>query len=81
MKNLDHSLWAFAAVLAAVFFVWLMIRAIRWARKRTTVGSMLAAAAFPFPEQPPPHEQVENANRLRKDAESGDANDSSVPDP
>jgi hypothetical protein len=42
---------------------------------------MLAAAAFPFPEQPPPHEQVENANRLRKDAESGDANDSSVPDP
>jgi hypothetical protein len=59
-------------LLVLIAFGWLMVRAIRWAKKRTKVGSMLAAAAFPFPEQPPPHEQVENANRLRKDAQSGD---------
>jgi hypothetical protein len=59
-------------LLGLLVFAWLMVRAIRWARKRTRVGSMLAAAAFPFPEQPPPHEQVENANRLKKDAQSGD---------
>jgi hypothetical protein len=73
MKNLDQWLWACAAVLATLSIVWLMIRLIRWARKRTKIGSMLAAAAFPFPDQPPPYEQVENANRLKKDAESGDA--------
>jgi hypothetical protein len=32
----------------------------------------LAAAAFPFPDQPPPQEQVELENRLKKSAESGD---------
>jgi hypothetical protein len=58
------------AVLGLVSIAWLMVRAIRWARKGTKTGSMLAAAAFPFPDQPPPAEQVENANRLRKDAES-----------
>jgi hypothetical protein len=60
------------AVLGLIFLLWLMVRAIRWAKKGTRTGSMLAAAAFPFPEQPPPHEQVENANRLRKDAEPAD---------
>jgi hypothetical protein len=68
----DQLLWMCAGVLAAVFLVWLMIRAIRWAKKGTKTGSVLAAVAFPFPDQPPPHEQVERANRLRKDAESGD---------
>jgi hypothetical protein len=68
----DGSLQIAIVLLVLVAFAWLMLRAIRWARKRTKVGSMLAAAAFPFPEQPPPHEQVENANRLKKDAESGD---------
>jgi len=33
---------------------------------------MLAAAAFPFPDQPPPHEQVEQANRLKREGQSGD---------
>jgi hypothetical protein len=72
MKNPDQLLWTCAAILAALVLVWLAIRGIRWAKKGTKAGSMLAAAAFPFPDQPPPHEQVENANRLKKDAESGD---------
>ena len=54
---------------------WLAMRAIRWAKKGTKAGSMLAAAAFPFPDQPPPQAQVEQENRLKKNAESGDAND------
>lgn len=70
--DLRHLAWACAAILAALVFVWLAIRALRWAKRRTKIGSMLAAAAFPFPEQRPPHEKVENANRLKKDAESGD---------
>jgi hypothetical protein len=72
MKNFHQVWWACAAIFAAFVFVWAAVRAIRWAKKGTRAGSMLAAAAFPFPEQPPPHEQVENANRLKKDAESGD---------
>jgi hypothetical protein len=71
MKQLHQFLWVCAAILAALAFLWLAIRAIRWARKGTKAASVLAAAAFPFPEQPPPHEQVENANRLKKDSESG----------
>jgi hypothetical protein len=73
MKNPDQLLWTCAAILAALVLVWLAIQGIRWAKKGTKAGSMLAAAAFPFPDQPPPHEQVENANRLKKDAESGDS--------
>jgi hypothetical protein len=72
MKNLEQMLWACAAMLGVILFVWLFIRAVRWAKKGTKAGSILAAAAFPFPDQPPPHEQVANANRLKKDAESGD---------
>jgi hypothetical protein len=56
----------------AVLAAWLAVRAVRWARKGTRGGAMLAAAAFPFPDQPPPNEQVERANQLRKDAESAD---------
>jgi hypothetical protein len=67
--------WACGVFLAAVLVVWLAFRALRWARKKSRVGSMLAAAAFPFPDQPPPHEQVEQANRTRKDSESGDPQD------
>jgi hypothetical protein len=70
--NQDQLLWVLVAILAVAAIAWLMVRAVRWAKKGTRTGSMLAAAACPFPEQPPPHEQVENANRLRKDAESGD---------
>ena len=72
MGNLKLIFWVFAAVLAAIFVLSLMVRAIRWARKGTKAASVLAAAAFPFPEQPPPQEQVENVNRLRKDSESGE---------
>ena len=72
MRNLNQLLWFCAALLATCAFVWLAVRAIRWARKGTRAGSLLAAAAFPFPDQPPPREQVENANRLNKDAESAD---------
>jgi hypothetical protein len=72
MINSLGWLRACIAILGLVFLVWLMVLAIRWAKKGTRTGSMLAAAAFPFPDQPPPHEQVENANRLSKDAEPGD---------
>ena len=72
MSNLPTILWVCGSGVAALLLVWLFVRAIRWAKKGTKAGSMLAAAAFPFPDQPPPHEQVANANRLRKDAESGD---------
>lgn len=72
MGAVGQSAWIILTSLAIVAGAWLLVRAVRWAKKRTKAGSMLAAAAFPFPDQPPPHEQVENANRLRKDAESGD---------
>jgi hypothetical protein len=72
MKNPYQVWWACAAVFAVFVFGWAAVRAIRWAKKGTKAGSMLAAAAFPFPDRPPPYEQVENANRLKKDTESGD---------
>jgi hypothetical protein len=72
MKNLHQLWWACGGILAAFGLIWLAVRAVRWAKRGTRAGSILAAAAFPFPDQPPPHEQAENANRLRKDMESGD---------
>jgi hypothetical protein len=72
MNNLGALLWTCSAILAVLLLAWLMVRAIRWARKGSRGASMLAAAAFPFPEQPPPNEQVERINRLKKGAESGD---------
>ena len=71
MENLYRLLWPSVAILTALAFLWIAVRAIRWAKKGTRAASILAAAAFPFPDQPPPHEQVEDANRLRKDSESG----------
>ncbi len=53
-----------------VLLGWLMVRIIRWAKKGSRTGAMLAAAAFPFPEQPPPNEQVERINRLKKGTNS-----------
>lgn len=64
--------WLPVIVVAAVLLAWLMRRAIRWARKGSKGGRMLAAAAFPLPDQPPPHEQVENANHARKGSATGD---------
>jgi hypothetical protein len=36
---------------------------------------MLAAAAFPFADQPSPQEQIEQENRLKKESESGEPDD------
>ena len=71
MRNWNSSLWVALGVLAGVLVARLMILALRWAKKGTRAGSMLAAAAFPFPDQPPPHEQLADAIRLDKDADSG----------
>ena len=49
MNKLNQLLWICGAPLATCAFVWLAVRAIRWAKKGTRAGSMLAAAAFPFP--------------------------------
>jgi hypothetical protein len=68
-------IWTLLLVATVVGFVWLAVRAVRWAKKGSKAGSMLAAAAFPFPDQPPPQEQVAQQNRLKKDAESGDPDD------
>ena len=72
MSNWNELILVGVVILFAVLATWLMLRAIRWAKKGSKGASMLAAAAFPFPEQPPPNEQVERINRLKKDAESGD---------
>ena len=75
MKDLEPLLWISSLVAAVAAFIWMAIRAIRWAKKGSKAGSMLAAAAFPYPDQPPPQEQVEMENRLKKSNDSGDAND------
>jgi hypothetical protein len=71
MTSSTQLLWIGAATLVAGGLVRLAVLAVRWAKKGTRAGAMLAAAAYPFPDQPPPHEQVEEANRLDKDAEAG----------
>ena len=71
MTSSTQLLWIGAATLVAGALVWLAVLAVRWAKKGTRAGAMLAAAAYPFPDQPPPHEQVKEANRLDKDAEAG----------
>ena len=65
-------IWIVVATVSVVVVGWGIVRAMRWARKGSTGASMLAAAAFPFADQPPPNEQVEHESRLRKDADSGD---------
>jgi hypothetical protein len=60
------------AALVIAASAWFAVLAIRWAKKGTKAGTMLAAAAYPFPDQPPPHEQVEEANRLNRDTEAGE---------
>ena len=73
--NKEPIIWVCILVVSAVGFTWLAGRAVRWAKKGSKAGSMLTAAAFPFPDQPPPQEQVEQQNRLKKDADSGDPDD------
>jgi len=60
------------AVACVAVAVWLGVRAVRWAKKGTRGGKVLAGALFPFPDQSSPQEQVEQQIRLRKDTESGD---------
>ena len=67
----DQAFWICIAALVALSLVWLAIRAVKWAKKGGRAGAMFVAAAFPFPDQPPPQEQVEQQNRLKKDDESG----------
>jgi hypothetical protein len=72
MSSATQLLWICMATLVTGALIWFAVLAIRWAKKGTTAGAMLAAAAFPFPDQPPPHEQVEEANRLDKHDEAGE---------
>jgi hypothetical protein len=72
MSNSALLLWIGAATLAVAGVVWLAVLAIRWAKKGSRAGAMLAAAAYPFPDQPPPHEQIEEANRLDKNDDAGE---------
>jgi hypothetical protein len=67
--------WACAAVLLLIVAAWLAMSLLRWAKKGSRAGKMLAAAAFPFPDQPPPHEQVENARLGKPDAGKEKAGD------
>jgi hypothetical protein len=60
-----------AIVVLAAGAIWLAVRLIRWAKKGTRGGAMLAAAAFPFPDKPPPGQQAEDEARRRKDTDSG----------
>ncbi len=62
-------IWASGLIALTVLFVWLRVRAVRWAKRGTRGGAMLAAADFPFPEQPPPNEIMQRANRIRKSVE------------
>lgn len=70
--NAQEILRFVVSILLFIGAVYLANRAIRWAKKGSKAGSLLAAAAFPFPEQPSPQEQVEQENRIKKAAESGD---------
>ena len=74
MNNSIPALWVGASSLAFIVLVWCAVRAIRWAQQGSKGASLLAAAAFPFPDQPPPHEQLERANRLDRDTDSGQPN-------
>jgi hypothetical protein len=78
------DLMLFLAVTAAIAaLLWLIgagsVRAIRWARKGSPGAAFIGWALLFFGAgmnpQPPPQEQVEEANRqkrIKKDAESGD---------
>jgi hypothetical protein len=71
MSSSTQLVWICAAILVAAALIWFAVLAMRWAKKGTKAGAMLAAAAFPFPDQPPPHEQVEEAHRLDKNDDAG----------
>ena len=75
------SFLGLTALLAAVIglFVWVATRSIRWGRKGSPAAAFIGWALLLFSAgmnpQPPPQEQVEEANRqrkIKKEAESGD---------
>lgn len=57
-------------LLLIVGVLWATIGLVRWAKKGTRGSAVLAAMAFPLPDQPPPHEVVQDAIR-KNGAESG----------
>jgi hypothetical protein len=74
------------ATVGIAFAVWLLIlvgmRAVDWARKGSPaaafIGWALLLLSAGMNPQPPPQEQVEEANRqkkIKKDSESGDPKD------
>jgi hypothetical protein len=72
MNDSAPLLWISTCALLAVSAVWLGIRLVGWAKNGTTGSKLLVSLAFPDPERPPPQEQVEDENRVKKEAESGD---------
>jgi hypothetical protein len=72
MQHMSSLTGIGVVVACAAGALWLAARAIRWARKGTRGGKMVASALFLFPDQPPPQELVEQQTRLRKDSEAGD---------
>lgn len=72
------GLTALIAVVIGVLVVF-AVRGVRWARKGSSAAAFIGWALLLFGAgmnpQPPPQEQVEEANRqrkIKKDAESGD---------
>lgn len=72
---------ALTAAIAAVIglFIYASSRAVRWGRKSSPAAAFIGWALLLFTSgmnpQPPPQEQVEQANRqrkIKKDAEAGD---------
>jgi hypothetical protein len=83
---MEKIIWAVGITLALAALLWIAFRAgirtVRWARKgspaATVVGWALLFLGAGTNPQPPPQEQVEQANRqrkIKKEAESGDPED------
>jgi len=79
---IPYMLATLGCFLAVWILIWAMVRAVSWARKgspaATFIGWALLFLGAGMNPQPPPQEQVEDANRqkkIKKDAESGDPED------
>lgn len=83
MQELIRYILATVGVAILLWFTILVaVRAIGWARKGSpaaaVIGWALLLLGAGISPQPPPQEQVEEANRqkkIKKDSESGDPND------
>jgi hypothetical protein len=82
MHELSRFILALVGVAIVIgLFILVATRAIGWARKGSPAATFIGWALLLFGAgmnpQPPPQEQVEEANRqkkIKKDAESGDSN-------